>query len=239
MAITWHTQATAGYPKETAEAHDNAIAIASLLESLGWSLPSACALIGNAQGESGLNPWRWESDYVPTVAEAYAWTPAQLSVHGYGLFSFTYFTKYVDYAMGYPGYGPNFADRTGSNLDGQAQVLFMNDEIPNDWTHNQYGYYADDFSAIGVDISTFYYMTPQQFMAGTGYTLEQLVGAFELCYERPADWAAANSYPFRVQTAQYWYDELSQIVIPPYPSLVKTFNIMFYLKPKWKRWLGL
>lgn len=239
MAITWHTKATQGYDRTTPEAHDNAIAMASLLESLGYSLESACALIGNAQGESGLNPWRWEGDVVPTVATAYAWTPQELLNHGYGLFQFTTFKKYVDYAMGYQGYGPNFADRQGSNLDGQAQCLFMDDQIPTDWTHNQYGYYADDFSAIGVDISTFYYMTYEEFKAGTGYTLDQLVGAFELCYERPADWAAANSYPFRVQTAQYWYTELSQIIIPPYPSLERTFKMMFYLKPKWKRMMGL
>ena len=55
----------------------------------------------------------------------------------------------------------------------------------------------------GVDIDDFYWMTFAEFKAGND-TIENLTGAFELCYEKPADWAAASSYQNRVDDAQYW-----------------------------------
>lgn len=230
----WHTKPTGGYEKTTQEAIDNCTLISSILIYYGWSLKSIAAMLGSGAGESGLNPWRWEGDYVPTVQEAYAWTPAQMLQHGYGLWQFTYFTKYVDYARNLPGYGPNFSDRTGSNTDGQAQTIFMNNSLDDEWTHNLHDYYYDDFQAIGVNIDTFYYMTLSQFKEGN-FTIAELVGAYVLDYLKPADWAAANSYSFRVQSAEYWYDFLINADIPIYHPPTNKFKIMFYLKPNYKK----
>lgn len=234
---SWHAKANGGYARDTSEAQENVLLMASILQSKGWGIESIAAMLGAAVGESGLNPWRWESDYIPTITEAQGWTPAQAEQHGYGMWQFTPYSKYVDNAQSYPGYSPHFADQQGSPLDGQAQTLFANDNIPTSWSHNLYNYYYDDFIAIGVDINDFYFITYEQFKAGND-TLANLTGAFTLCYLRPADWAAAQSYQTRVDNAVYWYNFLTGTPIPPYGGTSGKMNIMIYLKPLWKKQLG-
>lgn len=229
----WHAKETGSYSPDSQEALDNVTLMSSILVEQGWSLEAIAAMLGSGAGESGLNPWRWESDIVPTVSQAYGWTPSELQSHGYGMWQFTPFKVYVDNAQSYPGYAPNFFDRAGYPTDGEAQTRFMSDHVPQDWSHGLYNYYKDDFDAIGVNIDEFYWMTYDEFKAGTGYTIAQLTGAYTLCYLRPADWAAAGSYNYRATQAQYWYEILQ--TIPIGPTKKKSFNIMFYLKPKWKR----
>lgn len=239
--MPWHVKPTQGYGRDTQEGQDNALMIASILTSYGWSLKGICAALGNMQGESGINPWRWEGDVVPTLQTANNWSPTELSNHGYGLFQYTWFTYYRDRAYDYPGFGINYSDVAGSDLDGQAQTLFMNYDIrlpqgQGDWSQLQghYDSYYPYFIANGVDISTFYWITAQELIDGGNYTLEQLTGTFELCYERPRYDIAYNSYDFRCQTANYYYNYLSNIPIPPF-SLDEASKWIYWLKPKWKR----
>lgn len=240
--MPWHAKATGGYSQQSTEALDNVYMLATALVNEGWDLKAVAALLGNGAGESGLNPWRWESDYVPTYNEFLGWSGQVAQHHGYGLFGFTPASSYINstneqrYAS--YGYAPNFSDRAGNASDGQAQTMYFVNTVQQNWTHNLYNYYADDFQGIGVDISTFYYMTFNEFKEGrtTGYdfSLAELTGAFELCYEKPADWAAASSYNTRVSNAQYWYYVLQNN--PPIPVVSDDdFNIMFYLKPFWKK----
>lgn len=51
----------------------------------GWSLNSVCALLGNMQAESTINPGRWQSDNVGS------------SSNGYGLVQWTPSTKYTEW----------------------------------------------------------------------------------------------------------------------------------------------
>lgn len=242
--MSWHANVTGGYDRTSQEALDNAYMLATSLVSEGWTLQSIAALLGNGAGESGLNPWRWESDYVPTYNEFLSWQGQTAQQHGYGIFGFTPASSYInsnnEQTYGRYGYAPNFSDIAGRPSDGAAQTMYFITTVSANWTHNLYNYYADDFSAIGVDISTFYYITYDQFKAGkdgggNDLSLAELTGAFELCYEKPADWAAANSYNYRVSNATYWYQVLEDN--PPTPGGgADDFNIMFYLKPYWKRY---
>lgn len=237
--MPWHTQGAGGYPKESTEAHDNAVSIASILMSKGWSLKSVCAALGNIQGEGAMNPWRWDGDYVPTYNEAWGWTPSQLNDHGYGLFMYTWFTFYAQQGSAYPGFGVNYRDRAGSNLDGQAQILYMNDDLDNPsspygWNTNHFAEYQAEFLPNGIDISSFYYMSIADFKAGTNYTLDELTGAFQLCYERPVASAAYGGYLFRKDVAAYYYNYLQTVPIPPYGETRK-FKWIYYLKPRRKR----
>ena len=237
---TWHVQGANGYPKETNEAHDNALMIASLLMGRGWSLKSVCAVLGNIQGESGMNPWRWEGDYVPPYNEAWGWTPSQLSDHGYGFFQYTWFTFYANEGSAYPGFGINYRDRAGSDLDGQCQILYMDNDLtrqnsPYGWNTNHFGEYNDVFLPEGIDISTFYYMSIPDFKSGANYTLDELTAAFQLCYERPRATVAYGGYLFRKDVAQYYYTYLSNQPIPPYPFSERKFNWIYYMKPRRKR----
>lgn len=238
----WHAKPLDGYDRTSQEAIDNVMMLARAIMPLGWSIKSLAALLGNGAGESGLNPWRWENNYIPTYNEFLGWHGTVAQQHGYGLFGFTPASSYINstneqtYAR--YGYAPNFRDITGRATDGEAQTRYFISTVEPNWSHGNHGYYWDNFNAIGVDIDTFYYMTYQEFMAGidsqgNDIPLDYMTGAFELCYEKPADWAAADSYDYRCSSAQYWYDVLKDMPIPGTGG--DSFNIMFYLKPKYKR----
>lgn len=241
--MAWHAKVTGGYDRTSQEALDNANMLATALVSQGWSLKSIAALLGNGAGESGLNPWRWESDYVPTYNEFLGWQGQVAQQHGYGIFGFTPASSYINsnnqQAYASYGYAPNFSDVQGNPSDGEAQTRYFITTVSANWTHNLFNYYDDNFVGIGVDISEFYWLTYDQFKNGydangNEMSIAQLTGAFELCYEKPADWAAANSYFYRVSNAEYWYNVL--INNPPVPvGDGDDFTIMFYLKPWWKK----
>lgn len=240
MAGEWHAKATGGYARTSIEALDNASNLASALLADGWALEPICALLGNGAGESGLNPWRWESDYIPTTGEFASWTSSQQQNHGYGMFQFTPANKYINatnasrYAAN--GYGPNFSNSPGKQTDGEAQTLYFVSTVSDSWSHGLYNYYYDDFQSIGVDISTFYYVTYDDFKEGKNgsrtMTLEECTGAFCLCWERPADWAAAGSYRERCNNAQYWYDYFLENPPGPLPGKKKKgMPLWMYLYP--------
>lgn len=240
--MPWYAKRIGGYDRTSTEALANANMLANALRSDGWCTKAIAALLGNGAGESGLNPWRWESDYVPTYNEFANWSASQAQSHGYGLFGFTPASSYINStnASQYSQwYAPNFSDRPGNASDGEAQTRYFKSTVSSNWLHNLFYYYDDNFVAIGVDISTFYWLTFDQFKSGydgngNEMTLAELTGAFELCYEKPADWAAANSYNYRVSNAEYWYSVLEPT--PPTPTGGgDSFDIMFYLKPKWKK----
>ena len=232
----WYAKPVGGYLNTSNEGTANATNIANVLMYNGWSLMSICALLGNGVGESGLNPWRWESDYVPTVSEFENWTPQQATSHGYGIFGYTPANKYINQrneVTYYPNYGPNFSDQTGIAEDGEGQLNYFSDTASNNWSSNLFNYYDPEFTAIGVDISTFYYVTYSDFIRGvngnTQMTLAECVGAFELCYEKPAAQPAASSYNTRVSNAQYWYNYFTANPPSPVPSNVT--------RTTWKFWL--
>lgn len=233
--MSWYAKQTGSYAFGSVEANGNAQEIHDVLINAGYSLESICALLGNSAGEGGLNPWRWQSDDVPTYSQYQNWTSAQASLHGYGMFGFTPASRYIESstAQSYSGYGPHFSDVTGNPADGNAQLLFLLDELPSAWTHGLYNYYVTAFQNIGVDINDFYYMSYSDFVTGTGYSIAELTGAFELCYEKPDANGAAVTYNFRVEQAEAWYEYFSgQPPVPPTPTPTygRELPIWYYLR---------
>lgn len=234
----WYAKPTGGYANTSTEAQSNATNIANLLTADGWSLKAICALLGNATGESGLNPWRWESDYVPTVTEFESWDSTQAMSHGYGLFGFTPASNYINTNNSNTyfnyGYAPNFSNLGGNPNDGQAQTMYFVSTVANNWSHGLFNYYDTEFQNIGVNISDFYYATFNEFKVaqinGVDMTLADCVGAFELCYEKPSATAAANSYQGRVDSATYWYNYFNTNPPTPTPpqSTVRRLPIWMY-----------
>lgn len=55
----------------------------------GWTLNAVCAVLGNMQTESSINPGIWENLQPTTVRD---------DLHGYGLVQWTPWNKYADWA---------------------------------------------------------------------------------------------------------------------------------------------
>lgn len=178
---SWHTAITGGFSRTSTEAFQNALQTYKKLSSLGWSLNAICGVYGNMEAESGYNPWRWESDAVPS----YPSTPS----YGYGLPQFTPSSKYISdsAAQGYAGYGPNWSDHTGNQNDGDAQLEFI---------HNYADYYP----------TSTYPLTFAEYKIST-YNAGLMAKAWLYNYERPADPASTENA--RAEAANYWYGILS------------------------------
>ena len=136
--MAWYAKATGSYSRTSTEAHNNALEIANTLIGRGWTKQAVAALLGNGAGESGLNPWRWESDDVPTYSRFLSWTSEQAGSHGYGIFGFTPANKYINSsnASTYAslGYGPNFSDSPGKATDGAAQTAYFVSTVESNWS---------------------------------------------------------------------------------------------------------
>jgi len=65
----------------------NATYIFGYLRSKGWAITSICALLGNMQAESTINPGRWQNDLPGSTSS------------GYGLVQWTPSTKYTEWAI--------------------------------------------------------------------------------------------------------------------------------------------
>jgi len=124
--MTWHCKARGGYSYTSDDGYDNMAEMCSkLMLDYGWTLEACCGMLGNVAGEGGLNPWRWEDDNVQSYSSA------QTTSKGMGLIGWTPARKYCDPTNSFfpewdlstfRGYGPNFSDRQGNRLDGNAQT---------------------------------------------------------------------------------------------------------------------
>ena len=237
--MAWYAKAKGGYNYTTVEGQSNATEMYFMCQDNGWSAPSICAMLGNVMGEGGGNPWRWEADNVPTYAQFVEWSSSAPMQHGYGLFGFTPAKSYINSTnaskYGSIGYGPNFSDQPGKSSDGAAQTQYFLDTVRSNWGSGLYNYYKTQFANIGVNIDDFYYITFDEFIAGKSssgeaYTFEQLVGAFELKYEKPNNVSAANSYAHRLTMCKKWADYFNSNPPGPQPSKTKKLPIWFYLK---------
>lgn len=101
----------------------NIAAAWTVFQSLGWSANAVAAVLGVCSYESGLNPWRWQSDQLIASTDYYNLHTA--TTHGYGLNQFTPAWSYMGESQNFPGYAPNFLDQAGRPSDGTAQIYFI------------------------------------------------------------------------------------------------------------------
>lgn len=219
--MPWHGTTGWGFTKESKEGQDNILMMAALLQNDGWSKKAIAAFCGNTQNEGLLNPWQWENADYPTYAQYEIWRNEGSIQHGYGLVGWTPASAYIENEKNTPGYGPYFTDRASEAkaTDGNAQMLRIIRELNTPgtvyWQGGRRSYYYSAFQSVGVDIDEFYPMELSTFKAGND-TLPNLVGAFELMFEKPRFDSAASSYSRRVSDCQWIYENvLSGTPDPP------------------------
>ena len=142
--MAWHAKPSGAYPIDSSEAQENVLEIWSQL-STTWTKEAVAGLCGNIVSESGLNPWRWQSDIV-NLSDPYK---------GYGLVQFTPASGYVNqYGPGTPGFAPNLSTTSvqGGNVsDASAQLIVVdNDKAGKYLNRTSYCKYLDISSAYPV-----------------------------------------------------------------------------------------
>ena len=120
--MTWHAKPSGGYSISSNEGKDNIDAISGMLYNT-WTLEAIAGMLGNMVSESGLNPWRWQSDSVSLTSDK----------KGYGLAQFTPAKGYIyDYGVGVTGYSPNLSTRQitqgATPEDGYAQIIVIDQD---------------------------------------------------------------------------------------------------------------
>lgn len=212
--MSWHNKTYGAYGRNSTEAYDNAVMIYGTLYSRGWTLEAVCGMLGNVEAESGYNPWRWEGDSVLTQGNPRInWS----TTNGYGLCQWTPAGKYINNAGGYSGYGPNYSDLRGSDSDGYAQMLFLDENADyfKNPAHPEYWIPYDQYKQATI----------------SDYSIDFLAHAWFYNFER-GTWN-----PVRVTAAQYWYTTLGGITPPTPPT--PTGNIPVWLLFKLKEVNGL
>lgn len=189
--ITWDSNLNV---ISNAEADGNIISAWLVYQELGWSMEAVAAVLGVQCYESGLNPWRWQSDQVLSSTD----TVGQAStVHGYGLNQFTPFNTYKQGAQGYfPSYAPHFSDVAGSPDDGDSQCRFVHKAC------TQLGYY---FKWSWGDYSVYPYMDFETFHTTNVTDFENLVTQWLQNYSRGIP-EHNQSFEMRVAGAEYCYN---------------------------------
>lgn len=112
--MAWNAKPSGSYAVNSTEWTANVWAFWEVCERLGYSKEACSGMIGNSQGEGGMNPWRWQSDTVSYSA-------------GYGLFQYTPASGYLDnYGKTSSYYAPNLSTTTTTTgakaTDGIAQI---------------------------------------------------------------------------------------------------------------------
>lgn len=186
----WRNKAIGAYGRLSAESYDNALSVYACLSAWGWTLEAVCGLLGNIESESGYNPWRWQSDIVLPEGDPRI---GYQNAHAYGLCQWDPAGKYINNAVSFQGYGPNYSDKSGSQYDGTAQMWYLDN-------------YADYYPTSSYPLSY------AQYKAATidNYTIDYLTRAWFNNFER-GTWDEN-----RVRAAEYWYTTLGGI-LPPEP----------------------
>ena len=112
--MSWQAKPSGGYGVGTDEWTSNVWAFWEVCERLGYTKEACAGMIGNSQGEGGMNPWRWQGDLVDYSM-------------GYGLFQYTPASGYFDnYGRTSSYFSPNTSTKTqtagATPNDGIAQI---------------------------------------------------------------------------------------------------------------------
>ena len=180
MQYVWTNTYFAHYTFE-----DNAPLILGLLQQAGWTYNAAIAVIGNLEGESGLNPGQWQGGY--NIGD---WDNPTC---GFGLAQWTPGRKYAQY-IGYPSGSPPVSE--AANGDKQIEFLI---NTPSQWStglvdmNTGYSSYYDITVPIIPTMAAF---------SQSNDNIDDLTRAWAVYWERP--WAQASPFTDRVTFANYY-----------------------------------
>lgn len=208
----WYAKPRGAYNLTSDEAKANMGEIANYMLAHGYTPAAIAGVIGNSYGESGLNPWRWQSDTVNENA-------------GYGLFQYTPASDYIDGCADVEGYAPNLSttDQTdgAEASDGMAQVVVFDTNKLLKWVSTCWRPYWDE-----QEYSELYAMRQTiltNYGNGTRLSIEQFktidnvqyaTFAFLACFEGPA----VPNLQARVEYANIAYEYLFGETPPQPPS---------------------
>ncbi len=121
--MSWSAKPSGGYGISSNEAIGNMQEIVNLLGD-SWTMEAICGMMGVMYGESGMNPWRWQSDAVDLTS----------SVKGYGLMQFTPAYGYINnYGVGIDYFAPNLSvtevTSGAAPTDGRAQIYVIDNDV--------------------------------------------------------------------------------------------------------------
>lgn len=218
----WQAKPSGAYAVNSAGYLANIAEMNAFFNANAYTLEAQAGIIGNSYAESGLNPWRWQSDSVSYSA-------------GYGLFQFTPARDYINNCKDVAGYAPNLsvtAVTTGANPgDGGAQLtVFATDKLQK-WVASCWRSYWDastyaDLYALRAQILAKYgtnnRLSMTQFAKITD--IRDATFAFLACYEGPL---VPNLTP-RYNMANAVYPLLTGDT--PTPSKRKKMPVWMYLK---------
>lgn len=191
--MSWYAKPSGAYSYNSAEGMANIAEMNAFLNNRGYKLEAQAGIIGNSFGESGLNPWRWQSDRYNRSG-------------GYGLFQFTPAKNYIDGYSHIEHYAPNLSTSSitsgASPTDGIAQLTVF-DSGAWGWKSSCWRTYWDKDSypslyAVRTEILNIY-------GNGSSLTMSQFKDidnvyyatfAFLACFEGPAVPNMGNRYEY-------------------------------------------
>ena len=226
--MPWNAKPAGAYAIESTEGLENITVMNGIFNSMGYVTPAQAGIMGNMVHESGLNPWRWESDSVNRN-------------RGYGLFQFTPAYPYTEglEGTGTPYWAPNLSTTSvtpgAEPSDGHAQLICFNDDTFGKWTTSCWRSYWDPNSypelysmrgRILTDWGNGSRLYLDDFKKITD--IQDATFAFLACYEGPS----VPNYSVRVADALKIYTHLNGD-IPPEPEpgdKKRKMPLYFYLR---------
>lgn len=182
--MAWYAKPSGPYAPRTPEGTGNIREINDILSGEGYTTEAISGVIGNMIAESGLNPWRWQSDAVNYAA-------------GYGLFQYTPASSYFEKCSGLAAYAPNLSvtgvTEGAKPTDGIAQVIGFVDNLLGKWIRGCWRSYWDpqdypDYYALRKTVLNAYgdgnNLTQKQFSKINN--IRDATFSFLACFEGPA-----------------------------------------------------
>lgn len=132
--MSWYAKPSGSYGYNSFEGKANIGEMNAFFNVRGYTLEAQAGIMGNAMGESGLNPWRWQSDRVSASG-------------GYGLFQYTPASGYINDMAHLEYYAPNLSvteiTSGASPTDGIAQCEVFADNLLGKWMTSCWRTYWD------------------------------------------------------------------------------------------------
>ena len=224
--MPWSAKPSGPYSLQSGEARGNMEEMFAIFNNWGYRQEASCGMFGNVFAESGLNPWRWQSDHVNENA-------------GYGLFQFTPASSYLEGAASLPQFSPHRSVTEvppgATPEDGACQCFVINNDTLNKWVSSCWRSYWDKNKyasewALAQQIL-------EKYGSGGRLSLREFSGmdslyeatfAFLACYEGPA----VPNFQTRYAYAAEIYEYLTGIKPPepPAPGKKKGMPLWMYLK---------
>lgn len=225
---------TGGYGYGTTEGKNNIKMINGFLNQYQITLEAQAGIIGNIISESGLNPWRWQSNNS---------TPSK----GYGFFQYTPGSRYTENTApaALLGYGPSksvlYPTPGETPDDGWAQLLTLVENTLHNWTVAVWRSYWDttqysQLYQMTLDIKSTWAGADGNLQMSEFFQINNITDAtiaFMACYEGPR----VPNWQNRVSNAQSIFNQLSLTTPPEPPGSTPTsqdkIKWIYYLRPLW------